>query len=162
MSKTLEQLMADDSQARSASTAAERDERREGSTLPGCPPVDPPDPVAEWKRYHDERDADRKRATEERKREEREDREEIARMYRAQSADENIAHITDLLEVVRAAQTNGEALNNELSHVTRENRELKIRQAELETKLAELKLIVAEREGRKAILDLPNPVRSVN
>jgi hypothetical protein len=65
---------------------------------------------------------------------------------------------SQLLEAVRTTTTVCEALEIELSRATRENLELKARQAQLETQIAELRLALAERGDRKAILDLPNPL----
>jgi hypothetical protein len=45
---------------------------------------------------------------------------------------------------------------------TRKNAELKVKQLNLEIALAELRLSLAERGDRKAILDLPNALSSVN
>jgi len=91
---------------------------------------------------------------EERKREMRQRREQISnrRLDELES---------QLLEVVKCCITATEGLENELARVTAENADLKLKQTQLETALAELRLALATGD-RKAILDLPNPLARVN
>jgi hypothetical protein len=84
-----------------------------------------------------EREADEQ---EERFARERE-RQERAEIAANAAAVQRIADLeAEVLEVARATGTVCEALENELAHVTRENTELKIRQAQLEAVLADLRL----------------------
>jgi PAS domain-containing protein len=116
------------------------------------PPAE--DRVAKWKREADEQE---ERFARERERQER------AEIAANAPAVQRIADLeAEVLEVARATGTVCEALENELAHVTRENTELKTRQAQLEAALADLRLAVTERSDRKAMLDLPNPLSSVN
>ena len=62
----------------------------------------------------------------------------------------------EVLEVARATGTVCEALENELARVTRENTELKLAQAKLETRLAELQLNAAP-DRSNSVIDLSPP-----
>ncbi|MGV7215034.1 hypothetical protein [Bradyrhizobium sp. UFLA05-112] len=92
---------------------------------------------------------------------ERQGRAEIANA----AADQRIAGLeAEVLELARATNAVIEALEVELSRATSENRELKLAQARLETRLAELQLKISEAtvpERSSKIIDLP-PLPRVN
>jgi hypothetical protein len=92
-------------------------------------------------------------------------RQERTRIAANAAAEQRIAELeAELAELARATSTVADAFEHELSYVTSENRELKLSQARLETRLAELQLQVTESSasdrGNK-IINLP-PLPSVN
>ncbi|OKO73745.1 hypothetical protein AC629_36390 [Bradyrhizobium sp. NAS80.1] len=86
------------------------------------------------------------------------DRMERAEIAAVAAAEQRIAGLeAEVLELARATNTVIEALEGELAHVTSENRELKLAQVKLETRVAELRIKVTETvdPDRKDILELP-------
>jgi hypothetical protein len=109
------------------------------------------------RRELDERDAQWERERRQRQREqEREQRERWNAQCRAE-AESRIGELeSQLCEAIKGTIGAIEALEHELNFVTSENRELKTKLAEIEIKVAELKL---EARGGKVI---EHPIRAVN
>jgi DNA repair exonuclease SbcCD ATPase subunit len=121
------------------------------------------------RRTRNQRHADEIAAQEERfererrafKREERRERRQRMPGLSETEADQRVAQLEAVMaEALNAAGTALEAMEIELSRMHTENRDLKTRQTELETQLAELKLALVEQRGK--VIDMPNPLRSVN
>jgi hypothetical protein len=89
----------------------------------------------------------------------RQEQQREARERRAQFSNRQIEYLeTQVLEVVRCMITACEGFENELARVTAENAELKKKQLDLETSIAELRLSLAERGGKV----IEHPLRAVN
>jgi hypothetical protein len=95
-------------------------------------------------RFEAERAAERKREARERR-----------AIFNNQRIDELESQV---LEIVKCTITACEGLEYELARVTRENADLKLKQAQLEITMAELRLALAERTGKV----IEHPLRAVN
>jgi hypothetical protein len=74
------------------------------------------------------------------------------------AAERRIAELeAEMLDLARGCNAAVDALQNELSRVTSENADLRLKQSQRETTLAELRLTLAT--NGKAVVDLPNPAR---
>jgi hypothetical protein len=126
-------------------------EEREDCVRGDPPAADRPEPPVESRNARHRRELDeqeRKFAVERRKRQ-RETDAEIAR--------QQVGHLEQqLTEIVATTSTAIEGLEHEVSRVTAENSALKVKLAQLEVVVAELRL------DRRAVIDLPNPLRAVN